>query len=204
MVIKISKNVEEPIYRQIRSQIIAGIASGELAVGQALPSVRRLASDLGINFHTVNKAYAVLRDEGYLVLRGRSGAYVAKPAPANGSVAAEQLADDLAALAISFRAKSGTAEQFISSAEHQACKAFDVVPEELKLAHAAPDQGAVEVADCANDAKEDEAAKGSMAKTAATKATAKNKKPLRKAAKKREKAASKQVEFVQLSLLGIE
>ena len=63
--------LEEPLYLQIRNQIVAGIATGELEPGQALPSVRSLASDLGINLHTVNKAYAVLRDEGYVRMRGR-------------------------------------------------------------------------------------------------------------------------------------
>ena len=64
MVIRIDQKSEEPLYLQIRSQIIAAIATGELVPGTALPSVRALASDLGINLHTVNKAYAVLRDEG--------------------------------------------------------------------------------------------------------------------------------------------
>lgn len=64
MYIVVNDMVDEPLYMQIRSQIIAGIARGDLAAGDALPSVRRLASDLGINLHTVNKAYAVLRDEG--------------------------------------------------------------------------------------------------------------------------------------------
>lgn len=72
MVIRIDQKSEEPLYLQIRSQIIAAIATGELVPGTALPSVRALASDLGINLHTVNKAYAVLRDEGYVLMRGRS------------------------------------------------------------------------------------------------------------------------------------
>lgn len=79
MVIRIDQKSEEPLYLQIRSQIIAAIATGELVPGTALPSVRALASDLGINLHTVNKAYAVLRDEGYVLMRGRSGAYIADP-----------------------------------------------------------------------------------------------------------------------------
>ena len=62
MYIVVNDMVDEPLYMQIRSQIIAGIARGDLTAGDALPSVRRLASDLGINLHTVNKAYAVLRD----------------------------------------------------------------------------------------------------------------------------------------------
>ena len=73
MVIRIDQKSEEPLYLQIRSQIIAAIATGELVPGTALPSVRALASDLGINLHTVNKAYAVLRDEGYVTLSPASG-----------------------------------------------------------------------------------------------------------------------------------
>ena len=79
MIVRIDQKSEEPLYLQIRSQIIAAIATGELVPGTALPSVRALASDLGINLHTVNKAYAVLRDEGYVLMRGRSGAYIADP-----------------------------------------------------------------------------------------------------------------------------
>ena len=77
MPVVIDQMSEEPIYRQIRAQVIEAIATGELSPGDPLPSVRSLARDLGVNLHTVNKAYAVLRDEGYLIMRGRSGAFVA-------------------------------------------------------------------------------------------------------------------------------
>ncbi len=77
MLIRIDQSAPDPLYRQIRDQIVAALASGELAPGNTLPSVRSLASDLGINLHTVNKAYALLRDEGYVVMRGRSGAVIA-------------------------------------------------------------------------------------------------------------------------------
>lgn len=77
MVIRIDQSDEAPIYLQIRDQIIEGVARGELSSGDSLPSVRQLAADLGINLHTVNKAYAVLRDEGYVAMRGRKGAFIA-------------------------------------------------------------------------------------------------------------------------------
>lgn len=48
----------------------------------SLPSVSSLASDLGINLHTVNKAYAILRDEGYVQMRGRAGAVISEPSDA--------------------------------------------------------------------------------------------------------------------------
>ena len=73
MLIAVDAAAAEPLYLQIRNQIVAGIATGQLEPGQSLPSVRSLASDLGINLHTVNKAYAVLRDEGYVTLSPASG-----------------------------------------------------------------------------------------------------------------------------------
>ena len=66
-----------PIYEQLREQIILGIASKELSLGEELPSVRKLAAELDINFHTVNKAYASLAKDGYLVIDRRKGTMVA-------------------------------------------------------------------------------------------------------------------------------
>jgi DNA-binding transcriptional regulator YhcF (GntR family) len=67
---------ETPIYVQIRNQVIEGIASGKLSPGDTLPSVRQMASDLGINLHTVNKVYALLKQEGFLVVHRKSGVVV--------------------------------------------------------------------------------------------------------------------------------
>ena len=77
MLIEINTTGTLPIYEQLRNQIVLGIASKRLMPGEALPSVRRLAADLGINFHTVNKAYTMLQDEGYIVVDRRKGALVA-------------------------------------------------------------------------------------------------------------------------------
>ena len=76
MIITIDETASEPLYKQIHDQVIAGIATGQLEPGMSLPSVRSLASDLGINLHTVNKAYAILREEGYLKLDRRKGAVI--------------------------------------------------------------------------------------------------------------------------------
>ena len=78
MIIKINTLDSSPIYEQLRDQIIMGIAGKQLAIGEALPSVRRLGADLGINFHTVNKAYTALCDEGYIEMDRRKGALVAQ------------------------------------------------------------------------------------------------------------------------------
>lgn len=71
MFIKIQFEKETPIYEQLRHQIIKGIATGELREGESMPSVRQLAADLGINLHTVNKTYNLLKNEGFLIVHPR-------------------------------------------------------------------------------------------------------------------------------------
>ena len=79
MLLKIKPESETPIYQQVRDQIVEGVAAGVLTQGYPLPSVRELARDIGVNYHTVNKAYTLLRDEGYVRVYGRRGAVIAKP-----------------------------------------------------------------------------------------------------------------------------
>lgn len=76
MLIEIDFNSDEAIYIQLRNQIIMGIATANIREGDTLPSVRQLAEDIGINMHTVNKAYNVLRQEGFLQLDRRRGAVI--------------------------------------------------------------------------------------------------------------------------------
>jgi len=75
-ILQIDFNSDEAIYIQLRNQIIMGIATAHIQEGDTLPSVRQLADDIGINMHTVNKAYAVLKGEGILSLDRRRGAVV--------------------------------------------------------------------------------------------------------------------------------
>lgn len=117
MVITVDRLSETPLYQQLRNQVIAGIAAGALRPGDALPSVRSLAVDLGINLHTVNKAYATLRDEGYVILLGRRGAFVADtPADPTAGMGAQALAARLEALATEFKASGGSRDEFLSAA----------------------------------------------------------------------------------------
>lgn len=76
MIIEIDFNSDEAIYIQVRNQIIIGIATEEIREGDALPSVRQLADNIGINMHTVNKAYTVLKQEGFVKLDRRKGAVI--------------------------------------------------------------------------------------------------------------------------------
>lgn len=77
MMIKIDFNSEEALYLQVRNQIIMGIATAQFREGDSLPSVRQLADTIGINMHTVNKAYTVLKQEGYVKVDRRKGAVIA-------------------------------------------------------------------------------------------------------------------------------
>ena len=71
MVIKIDFQSEEALYMQLRNQIILGIATSVIQEGDPVPS------DIGINMHTVNKAYSLLRQEGFLTIDRRKGAVIA-------------------------------------------------------------------------------------------------------------------------------
>lgn len=76
MLISIDFNSNEAIYMQLRNQIIVGIATDIIKEGESLPSVRQMADTVGINMHTVNKAYSVLKQEGFVKLDRRRGAVI--------------------------------------------------------------------------------------------------------------------------------
>ena len=69
----------EPIYAQIVSQIGQAIARGELSVGDKLPAVRNLASELVINPNTVARAYSILEQQGLVVSKTGAGTFVSDP-----------------------------------------------------------------------------------------------------------------------------
>lgn len=76
MLIEIDFSSEQAIYMQLHNQIVIAIAKEELKDGESLPSVRQMADELGVNMHTVNKAYSILKQEGYLKLDRRTGAVI--------------------------------------------------------------------------------------------------------------------------------
>lgn len=76
MIIAIDDGSDIPIYQQIRNQIVLGISDGRLTPGEQLPTVRGLAEEIGINTMTVNKAYQLLKQEGYIMTDRRNGARI--------------------------------------------------------------------------------------------------------------------------------
>ena len=77
MILEVDFNSEEALYIQLRNQIIVGIATNRLKEGESLPSVRQIAESIGINMNSVNKAYTVLKQEGFVKVDRRRGAVIA-------------------------------------------------------------------------------------------------------------------------------
>lgn len=96
MIMKIDFESDEAIYIQLRNQIIIGIATDSIREGDSLPSVRQLAENIGINMHTVNKAYSVLRQEGFIKLDRRRGAVISLDADKIRAV--DELREDMSVL----------------------------------------------------------------------------------------------------------
>lgn len=76
MIIRLDMKSDTPIYVQLRNEIVLGIGRGELKGGEALPTVRQMAEDIGVNTMTVNKAYSILKQEGYIETDRRRGSVV--------------------------------------------------------------------------------------------------------------------------------
>lgn len=114
MLLKINFESEIPIYEQLRRQIIIGIAMGELDLGEELPSVRQLGGDIGINLHTVNKTYNILKNEGYLVIDRRKGAMIKDSLPELDEKYSEFLEDELRFLISDGKNRGMTKEDLVN------------------------------------------------------------------------------------------
>lgn len=112
MIIKINTTSDEPIYVQLRNQIVLGIGNGELALGQSLPTVRQLAADTGINAMTVNKAYNILKNEGFIEIDRRHGAKVSPNADQHG-IFASKMESELQLLITESSLKGIPKEEFL-------------------------------------------------------------------------------------------
>ena len=112
MLIHIDFESDTPIYAQLRDQVVIGIANGSLEKGEPLPSVRRMAADIGVHAHTVNKSYGMLRDEGYIVMDRRSGCHVRMEPQLPGGDFRAALAQKLLPLAAEAACHGLTAQDF--------------------------------------------------------------------------------------------
>ncbi len=76
MYIILSNNSDVPIYRQIADGVRNNIISGELSAGDALPSIRSLARELGVSVITTKHAYELLEQQGYITTTPQRGSVV--------------------------------------------------------------------------------------------------------------------------------
>ncbi|MGD2122925.1 MAG: GntR family transcriptional regulator [Gemmatimonadota bacterium] len=119
LTITIDRGLVEPVYAQVANQVRQLIASGSLSPGFTLPSVRRLAGDLGVNLNTIARAYRMLEEEGFLVIRGRSGAKVAAPAELVEDSTHIKLAEEMRTLLAKFRQAGMSSDELMELVERE-------------------------------------------------------------------------------------
>ena len=86
MEIVIDTSDSVPVFAQLINQIKKAVLSGELSSGAALPSIRQLANDMGLNHNTVAKAYRLLERDAVIETKGYRGTFIHPDAKANSSV----------------------------------------------------------------------------------------------------------------------
>ena len=112
MIIELNTASEVPIYVQLRNQIVLGIGRGALKEGESLPTVRQMAEDTGINMMTVNKAYGVLKAEGFIEIDRRHGAKIC-PKADGGAEYREKIEAELELLIAETTLKGIKKEEFL-------------------------------------------------------------------------------------------
>jgi GntR family transcriptional regulator len=109
MLIRIDPTSEQPLFAQVAASVRADAAAGRLRPGDRLPSAREVAEALGVNLHTVLRAYQELREEGLVDMRRGRGAVLT-----DAALPLAQLHDDIAALASRARALGLSADTLAS------------------------------------------------------------------------------------------
>lgn len=112
MLIRLDMASATPIYVQLRNQIVMGIGTGALKVGEKLPTVRQMAADAGVNTMTVNKTYQLLKAEGFIEIDRRRGAVVD-----TAGVFREKLEGELALLGAEAKIKGMNEQEFLQLCE---------------------------------------------------------------------------------------
>ncbi|MCW6061087.1 GntR family transcriptional regulator [Clostridium sporogenes] len=117
MILQIDFESQIPIYEQLKRQIIQGIAKGYLNPNDPLPSVRQMAEDIGINLHTVNKAYNILKSEGYVTIDRRVGAVISSNLPKKTDEYKNNLKEELKYMTADAHCRGFSKEDFLKFCE---------------------------------------------------------------------------------------
>ena len=113
LILTIDRSLEDPVYHQVADQLRRLVASGDLVPGTALPSVRQLARDLGVNLNTIARAYRLLESEGFLVIHDRAGVVVASPAEEIEHSARAKLLDEMSTTLARLRQAGMTSKELL-------------------------------------------------------------------------------------------
>jgi len=117
LILQIDFESQIPIYEQLKRQIIQGIAKGYLKPNDPLPSVRQMAEDIGINLHTVNKAYNILKSEGYVTIDRRVGAVISSNLPKKTNEYKNNLKEELKYMTADAHCRGFSKEDFLKFCE---------------------------------------------------------------------------------------
>ena len=115
MFLEIDFKSDLPIYEQIRRGIIIGLAKGDINPGDKLPSVREMAENIGINLHTVNKAYKLLEADGVIIMDRRFGSLISEKANPMEDYDCEKMASELDLLIAIAKLKGFSEEDFVNN-----------------------------------------------------------------------------------------
>ena len=115
MFLEIDFKSDLPIYEQIRRGIIIGLANGHINPGDKLPSVRDMAENIGINLHTVNKAYKLLEADGVLTMDRRYGSLISEDINPMAAYDEGKIESELTLLLAIAKLKGLSKEKFIAN-----------------------------------------------------------------------------------------
>ena len=112
MMLRVDSADPTPVYEQVRGQLLMMISAGTLTPGTQLPTIRQLASDLGLAKGTVSKAYEALFHDGAIESRGRHGTIVAtRPRTLGSAARTARLTEAAEHLALTARQLGATPEE---------------------------------------------------------------------------------------------
>ena len=123
--ITVDRTSDEPVYEQIARKIRLSIVAGELPAGATLPSVRVLASDLGVNLNTVARAYRILEQEGFVRIEDRSGVIVVPPTTRTDVEEKQRLCESLRLLLARMRQAGVTREELRQVVESELAALYE-------------------------------------------------------------------------------
>jgi len=128
----IDRGLKDSVYEQVAGQVRQMIASGTLTPGTPLPSVRQLASDLGVNLNTIARAYRLLESEGFLTIKDRAGVSVAAPPTRVESTVKKELQDQLSVAIARLRQAGVSHDELLALVQREASATSSQTPEESK------------------------------------------------------------------------